>query len=140
MNIKTVVNFLHGQGHPVHILDTTDEVEIAKALKNIMGIEGDQMTVADTILQQIGGNKFKAMTGAKHLADHGNGLSFKLPARFARDDINYCKITLTAADLYDVEYGRLTGFDYEIVKETTGIFADQLRENFRDVTGLDTNL
>jgi hypothetical protein len=98
------------------------------------------MTTASIILDQLGGNKFKATTGAKHLADHGNGLSFKLPARFAKDDINYCKITLTTADLYDVEYGRLKGFDYEIVKDTAGLFADQLQDNFRQVTGLDTSL
>ncbi len=53
------------------------------------------MQVAQTILQQLGGRRFMAMTGARAMAAHKDGLSFKLPSNFARHGINYVKITLT---------------------------------------------
>ena len=37
------------------------------------------MTTAATILEQLGGNKFRAMTGAKNFLDGGSYLSFHLP-------------------------------------------------------------
>lgn len=42
--------------------------------------------IATTILKQLGGNRFLAMTGAKHLAYGDNDLRFRLPK--AKDKIN----------------------------------------------------
>ena len=61
------------------------------------------MTIAKTILQQLGGNKFVVMTGAKSLCGGENYLSFRIPGTMTRDRINYVKITLNSMDLYDVE-------------------------------------
>ena len=39
------------------------------------------MRVADIILEQLGGNKFLAMTGANHLVSDGNTLRMNLPKK-----------------------------------------------------------
>jgi hypothetical protein len=103
--------------------------------------------VANTILAQLGGRKFLAMTGAKNLgyADGPDGLgylSFKLPSdpHFVRDGINYVKIELTPADLYRVEFGRAWGRKYAPKAQHDDVFAEDLPGLFEDVTGLRTRL
>lgn len=96
-------------------------------------------TVAEIILEQIGGNQFIAITGAKHLIDGGNYLSFKLPGgQFSK--YNYVKITLSPDDLYDIELGnirRRRGIpEYKKQVVDTGIFFDKLVEILEGHTGL----
>lgn len=97
-------------------------------------------TIAKTILQQLGGNKFIVMTGAKTLVDHGNGLSFKLPSNFATGGINYVKITLEPSDEYTVEFGKLRGLKYTVIETVEGVYCDMLQDVFTSATGLDTHL
>ena len=99
--------------------------------------------VAKTILEQLGGGKFRAMTGAKHFLSIPEGcgaLSFQLPSR----KINYVKITLNGGDLYDLEFSRIAGpkkmFAKKVVSEHRDVFADQLQDIFTEATGLDTHL
>lgn len=99
-------------------------------------------TFADTILAQLGGGKFIAMTGANGFIQGGRTLSFKLP-RGARDGINGVSITLTPGDLYDVEFLKVSGgrsYSRKVVREVMGVYADQLRSVFTSVTGLETSL
>ena len=98
--------------------------------------------IADTTLQQLGGNKFVVMTGAKHLARDGDGaLSFQLPGGgFAKGGINHIKVALTPGDTYSVTYGKIRGNTYKVVHQADGLHADQLRNNFREHTGLETSL
>ena len=106
------------------------------------------MNIPQTILQQLGGNKFIAMTGAKHLAGHPDALSFKLPARFAKDNINWVKITLTPMDVYHVEFGRILPGNYrkgtmpslKMIDTVDNVYCDNLQDVFTDRTGLDTHL
>ncbi|EES0484193.1 hypothetical protein ACN662_005697, partial [Escherichia coli] len=64
--------------------------------------------VATEILNQLGGNRFIAMTGAKNFAyfdeDGECGLSFRLPSKFAMNGINLVKIKLTFSDTYQVTF------------------------------------
>jgi hypothetical protein len=94
--------------------------------------------VALTILQQLGGNKFIAMTGAKNFISLPNGLAFQLPK--AKNGINKVKITLNGLDLYDVEYGKMRKLEYKIVATDDNIYDDMLQECFTAQTGLDTHL
>ena len=96
--------------------------------------------IAQTIMQQIGGNRFAVMTGAKQFVALGNGLQFKLPSNFAKKGINCIKITLTPADLYDVEFFKIRGMNVTEVEKSEGLYADMLQSEFRRVTGLDTHL
>ena len=98
------------------------------------------MTTAKTILNQLGGNKFVVMTGAKNLVDHGNGLSFKLPSNFATAGINYVKVTLDPTDTYSVEFGKLRGLTYKVLETLQDVYADMLQTIFTSKTGLDTHM
>lgn len=97
------------------------------------------MNIATTILEQLGGNKFLAMTGAKNLLAHESALSFKLPMK-TRDGSNYVKITLTAMDDYQMEFLSVRGLSVKPKTVREGIFAESLRDVFTSVTGLRTSL
>lgn len=101
-----------------------------------------QQTIGHTILQQLGGGKFIAMTGAKNFVLYPDGLRFDLPARFAAKGINKVHITLTPADLYTVEFMRWNARALELQKIATenDIYADMLPETFRSHTGLETRM
>jgi len=96
------------------------------------------MEIAQNILRQLGGNQFLAMTGAYNLLDIGSGLSFKLKQR----SVNYVKITLNAMDTYDVLFAKINTKSWEVkeVAQFEGLYADQLRPTFTQVTGLYTKL
>lgn len=100
-------------------------------------------TVAKTILQQLGGNKFIVMTGAKNfIAGNNNDLTFRLPGGggFCKNGINAVRIALTPADEYDLTFWRVRGKYCKVIEEVKGIYVDQLQEVFTRVTGLDTHL
>lgn len=59
------------------------------------------MTVANTILNQLGGNQFLAMTGCKNLMGFENGLQMRIPQNGSK--ANFLKITLEADDTYKME-------------------------------------
>lgn len=98
------------------------------------------MSVAKEILSQLGGNRFVAMTGAKNLADVGNGLAFKIPATLTKKRINAVKIVLDPSDTYVVKFMRMTTKELKTVAEFSNVYCDQLVELFEDQTGLYTYL
>ena len=98
------------------------------------------MSVASVILDQLGGNKFRAMTGAKSFVDCGNALMFMLPTRSAQKGINKVRITLTPLDEYDIEFYKVLGVHVTLIAEAKGIYGYQLQEVFKNHTGLDTHL
>lgn len=99
------------------------------------------MTIAQTILAQLGGNRFIAMTGAKNLLNTGDGLQFSLP-RGATNRANKVRITLTLADLYEVTFYRYNARTLEcpVVDSEDGVDAEGLREFFTARTGLRCSL
>jgi hypothetical protein len=97
------------------------------------------MTVATTILQQLGGRRFQTMTGAHSFSGDTNALVFKFPG--AKDRIFACRIMLTPADDYTLAFYRKRGrYNVEVAEELDGIYCDQLQEVFSRVTGLATHL
>jgi len=104
----------------------------------------ERKAIADTIIAQLGGNQFRAMTGAKDFTFGERGeLTFGLPARFAKDGINKVRVTLTADDDYTVEFFRINMRAKEMVKTIAteeGVYCDTLRSTFTRVTGLDCTL
>lgn len=96
--------------------------------------------VAATILNQLGGPRFIAMTGASKFLRGVHSLSFRLPANFARNRINHVRITLDSDDTYSVFFGRARGAHYTVVSQHQTVYADGLQRLFRDQTGLDTSL
>lgn len=100
----------------------------------------DGRQIAATIREQLGGRKFEAMTGAKDFMFGPKYLQFRLPANFARSGINIVKISLTPADLYDVEYMKYGRLNFKTIAVSKGLMFDQLRSDFTAKTGLDTSL
>ena len=94
--------------------------------------------IAKTILQQLGGNKFIAMTGAKNLGSTNKSLQFKIGRN--SKSISHVIITLKSSDLYDVEFIRIRGVKRTVVKKLKGVYADMLRKIFTKYTGLRTSL
>ena len=97
--------------------------------------------VADTILQQLGGHRFRCMTGAKNFLAGDAALIFTLP-RFAGVKVNKVVVTLDADDTYTVNFYRLTkrGLNCETLATVAGVYGDNLRDVFTAKTGLLTAL
>ena len=95
--------------------------------------------VAKTILEQLGGGKFLAMTGAKMLMGFENGLQFKLP-KYEHTKINSVRIVLEPSDTYSVEFGTVRGANYKQVKMVENVYFMELAEVFENATGLYTHL
>jgi hypothetical protein len=98
------------------------------------------MTIAATIIDQLGGNRFIAMTGANRFYAFPDGVSFRIPTRSAKNGINSVMITLTPDDLYDIEFGAVRAMKYTVKSAHEGIYCDQLVEIFESETGLYTHL
>lgn len=92
------------------------------------------MTIANTILEQLGGRRFALMTGARNFVGCENALMFSLPK--AKDGINRMKVILTGRDDYTVEAYRVTRKGFVAKGALEGIYADQLRGAFERMTGL----
>lgn len=97
------------------------------------------MNVAQTILEQIGGNKFVAMTGAKQLVGGPDFLQFAI-GRGATNKANKVKIILGADDRYTVEFWKIRGVNCDRVEAVEGVYADNLARTFNERTGFDTRL
>ena len=97
------------------------------------------LKVAETILSQLGGNKFRMMTGAKNLAGDENSLSMRIGRNSSNS--NYLKITLNSMDLYDMKFCKLTRkFEEKSVKEYNNVYNNTLRDIFTTHTGMYTSL
>ena len=108
------------------------------------------MSVANTILQQLGGNKFIVMTGSKNFLSDGNTLRMSLTKNESK--ANRLEITLDADDTYTMRFykytaGRLNKKTFswtedKVVEVNTvnGVYYDMLQPIFTQVTGLYTHL
>ena len=97
------------------------------------------MTIARTILEQLGGNKFIAMTGAKNLSDTQDGLSFQLSSKLTKNACNAVKITLTLMDTYQIKFLKIGSMELKTIKIIDDVYNDQLQEIFTNETGLETS-
>ena len=110
----------------------------------------NKMTIANTILEQLGGNKFIAMTGAKNFVSDGNTLRMTLPKN--RSKANRLYITLDASDTYTMNFFKYTAgrrnkktFAWspdkkEDIENISGVYADMLQDICTSVTGMYTHL
>ena len=94
--------------------------------------------IAATILTQLGGNKFVAMTGSKNFVAGENLLGMKLPRN--NSGANYLRITLNSLDLYLMEFLSIRGVSIKTKATFENVYSDKLQENFTSATGLNTSL
>jgi hypothetical protein len=87
----------------------------------------------EVIYQQLGGGRFRAMTGATLLHDGDNTLCVKFKGS---RKANYMRVTLNGNDLYDMKFQK--GFN--VVAEFKDVYNDMLQSLFTKTTGLYTSL
>lgn len=115
-----------------------DEIRRQNELSGL-GLNKD-LHVARVILDQLGGSRFIAMTGANSFAGGADYLMFRLPRKFAKNGINKVKISLHWTDTYIVEAMRLGPLACEIIESTESVYAEDLQGVLTSMTGLDTSL
>lgn len=98
------------------------------------------MQIAQTILQQLGGQRFKVMTGAKDFTATERGLVFRVPGSMTREGINHVEITLTPRDEYRIDCRKIRGTKVAKVTDADGVYCDNLQAVFTRLTGLYTKL
>ena len=94
------------------------------------------MTVSKTILAQLGGNKFLAMTGANMLTGSDDALSGRIPQGLASNKANGFRVTLNSKDLYDIRFYRIRGLKLTELEGAEDIDVDNLVSVFSRLSGL----
>lgn len=132
----------------IHFQITTTMETTTKTIFTVTPEEvQENKQIAATILSQLGGNKFAAMTGAKNFSfsEVNGSLKFNLPAtNIIR--ANCVQIALNGNDTYTVTFFKINVNAKSvdgIVKELkvfTGIYFDMLADVFESTTGLRTSL
>lgn len=96
------------------------------------------LTVAMTILEQLGGNRFRAMTGARKFGGTANSLDFKLGRN--GKNITDVRITLMPSDTYRMEFLKVRAGKVKIASTVEDVYNDSLRAVFTAETGLYTSM
>lgn len=97
------------------------------------------LAVANEIKNQLGGNRFAVMTGAKNFAGTENSLQFRIGGG-AKKKISWVRITLMPDDTYKMEFFKIVKFEAIKVAEHTDVYCDMLQEIFTQETGFYTHL
>jgi hypothetical protein len=98
------------------------------------------LSTANVILAQLGGNRFRTMTGAHNFlgSEEEKSLSFKVGRN--GKGVTHVKIVHDATDTYSMQFFKIRGMNSTTVKECQGVYASNLQEIFTEATGLDTHL
>ena len=97
------------------------------------------MRVAETILSQLGGNRFRVITGAKNFAATDNSLRMRIGRN--KTNANYMEVSLNMLDLYDITFAKVTKMgEMKSVKTYENVYNDMLVEIFESHTGMYTTL
>ena len=100
-------------------------------------------TVGRTILSQLGGGRFIAMTGASYFLAGSRELQFRIPrCGRKKKNINRIRIELAADDTYTVTfyYVYRTGMRVNVISEHQGIYEENLKELVSEHTALRLSL
>ena len=92
------------------------------------------------LLQQLGGNRFIAMTGAKNLAVDKSKNELHMKIMRNAKGISHVRIRLTSMDLYDMEFLQVRAGRIKIKSKEKGVYGDQLAKMFKKNTGLNVRL
>lgn len=101
----------------------------------------ERQLIAETILQQLGGQRFIVFTGSKQFVAIENGLMFALPARLAKEGINKIRVLLDLNDTYTLEALKVNARagSVKTIGTESDIYCDGLTASFERLTGLYTH-
>ena len=95
--------------------------------------------IANEIYRQLGGNRFRVMTGAKNMVSHDFALSMKIGRN--KTNANFMVVELNGNDLYDVTFAKVTKMgEMKSVREYNDVYNDMLVSLFESHTGMYTTL
>ena len=103
-------------------------------------MEDTSNSVPHVILQQLGGQRFIAMTGAKSFAGGDRELSFRLSPNMTKGRSSLMRITLSKDDTYTLETMKVVRYEPVVLDTREQVHAGELRRAFTAMTGLDTSL
>ncbi len=130
---KYIIKFENGETKKLSFGIFKEYLFVDKKFDNGGGVGQTDYSVAQTILNQLGGMKrLVIMTGAYNFVASPNAVSFRIKNR----KINYIKITLNGNDLYDVKFSRIFNYQEKAVAELNDIYFDQLIPIFEQNTGM----
>ena len=95
--------------------------------------------IVDTIYYQLGGNKFRAMTGTHSFRAEGN-YTLHMTLLKNKSGANHLKIFLNSLDLYDMTFSYISSKGIFVKSVHNNIYNDMLAATFTEVTGLNTSL
>ena len=93
--------------------------------------------ISQTILEQLGGSKFRAMTGVKNFLRSNNSISMHLPNTKNKIKAKYLTVFLNPDDTFRLRFQKR---NLETIIDITDIHADHLQNTFTQTTGLYTHL
>ena len=95
--------------------------------------------VANEIYRQLGGNRFRVMTGAKNMVSLENGIAMKIGRN--KTNANYMEIVLNELDLYDITFAKVTKMgEMKSMNGYDNVYNDMLVSIFVFHTGMYTSL
>ena len=95
--------------------------------------------IANEIYRQLGGNRFRVMTGAKMMVSTENGIRMRIGRN--KTNANFMEVSLNSLDLYDITFAKLTKMgEMKSVKEYENVYNDMLVSIFESHTGMYTTL
>ena len=107
-----------------------------KHLRGTQHKGANMSTVADTIVQQLGGSRVLQMfIGLKQILTASDAVTLVFPLPKHRNAVNRVRITLNEMDLYDMEFIR-HGRSVKVVKEFNDVYAEDIKDRFEEGTGL----
>ena len=115
----------------VEAVETPSQYEIEYAAAR-------QKEISDAIYQQIGGGRFRIMTGANVFMRIEIGLRIKFPNKAAGAP-NMVDIVLDPSDTYNLTFSRVRGNTVKTTSQHDGIYCDMLQDLFTAETGLYTH-
>lgn len=96
------------------------------------------MTVAKTILQQLGSGRFEVMVNASSIVYEPDRLTFRIMRNSKA--VSAVSVILQPNDTYTMQFIRIRIRTVSVLNEVDGLYADQLQEVFTRYTGLLTHL
>jgi len=95
--------------------------------------------IANEIYRQLGGNRFRVMTGAKMMVSTENGIRMRIGRN--KTNANYMEVVLNSMDLYDITFAKVTRMgEMKSVRTYDNVYNDMLVSLFESHTGMYTSL
>ena len=95
--------------------------------------------IANEIYRQLGGNRFRVMTGAKNMVSTENGIRMRIGRN--KTNANYMEVVLNSMDLYDITFAKVTKMgEMKSVRTYDNVYNDMLVSLFESHTGMYTTL